>query len=62
VVHGVNRQECLMRLRRALGEYVIEGVETTIPLHKRLMEAERFVSGDYDIRWLEAFVAEPPAE
>jgi len=59
VVHGANRNECLMRLRRALGEYVIEGVETTIPLHQRLMQAERFVSGDYDIRWLEQFVAEP---
>jgi len=58
VVHGANRTECLMRLRRALGEYVIEGLETTIPLHQRLMQAPRFVSGDYDIRWLERFVAE----
>jgi len=62
VVHGANRKECLMRLRRALGEYVIEGVETTIPLHQRLMEAPRFVSGDYDIRWLEQFVTEPQGE
>ncbi|MBB4287532.1 acetyl-CoA carboxylase biotin carboxylase subunit [Roseospira goensis] len=59
VVHGANRQECLMRLSRALGEYVIEGVETTIPLHQRLMKAPRFVSGDYDIRWLEQFVTDP---
>ncbi len=59
VVHGANRTECLMRLRRALGEYVIEGVETTIPLHKRLVETDNFVTGDYDIRWLEAFVAKP---
>nr|WP_153344398.1 acetyl-CoA carboxylase biotin carboxylase subunit [Roseospira navarrensis] len=58
VVHGANRTECLMRLQRALGEYVIEGVETTIPLHQRLMTAEAFISGDYDIRWLERFVAE----
>ncbi|MBB4264971.1 acetyl-CoA carboxylase biotin carboxylase subunit [Roseospira visakhapatnamensis] len=58
VVHGANRTECLMRLRRALGEYVIEGVETTIPLHQRLVQAPRFVSGDYDIRWLEGFVTE----
>jgi len=58
IVHGANRTECLMRLRRALGEYVIEGVETTIPLHQRLMQAPAFVTGDYDIRWLERFVTE----
>ncbi len=57
IVHGNNRNECLMRLRRALGEYVIDGLETTIPLHQRLMNACDFVNGDYDIHWLEAFVA-----
>ncbi|MEK9754072.1 MAG: acetyl-CoA carboxylase biotin carboxylase subunit, partial [Rhodospirillaceae bacterium] len=57
IVHGTNRNECLMRLRRALGEYVIDGLETTIPLHQRLMNASDFVNGDYDIHWLEAFVA-----
>jgi acetyl-CoA carboxylase biotin carboxylase subunit len=45
-----------MRLRRALGEYVIEGVETTIPLHVRLTEDPSFVNGAYDIHWLERFV------
>ncbi|HEB79093.1 MAG TPA: acetyl-CoA carboxylase biotin carboxylase subunit [Rhodospirillales bacterium] len=53
IVHGANRNECLMRLRRALGEFVIDGIETTIPLHQRLTSAADFVNGDYDIHWLE---------
>ncbi len=56
IVHGANRTECLMRLRRALGEFVIGGVKTTIPLQQRLVENEDFISGDYDIHWLEKFV------
>jgi acetyl-CoA carboxylase biotin carboxylase subunit len=45
-----------MRLRRALEEFVIEGIETTIPLHTRLVVDSDFINGDYDIRWLERFV------
>ncbi len=56
IVHGSTRNECLMRLRRALEEYVIDGLETIIPLHQRLMTEPRFVDGDYDIHWLEKFV------
>ena len=56
IVHGATRNECLMRLRRALEEYVITGIETTIPLHQRLVEAPDFINGDYDIHWLEKFV------
>jgi acetyl-CoA carboxylase biotin carboxylase subunit len=56
IVHGASRNECLMRLRRALEEYVITGIETTIPLHQRLVEAPEFIDGDYDIHWLEKFV------
>jgi acetyl-CoA carboxylase biotin carboxylase subunit len=56
IVHGRNRNECLMRLRRALEEYVIAGIETTIPLHQRLLGARAFIDGDYDIQWLERFV------
>ena len=56
IVHGKTRNEALMRLRRALQEYVIEGVDTTIPLHMRLTEEPDFVNGDYDIHWLERFV------
>jgi biotin carboxylase len=56
IVHGTNRNECLMRLRRALDEYVIDGLDTTIPLHQRLMASPEFINGDYDIHWLEEFV------
>ncbi len=53
VVHGTTRTECLMRLRRALEEYVIDGVETTIPLHQRLINEPDFANGAYDVAWLE---------
>jgi len=62
IVHGTNRNECLMRLRRALAEYVIDGLNTTIPLHQRLVEAPDFINGDYDIQWLEGFVTRPPGD
>ncbi len=45
-----------MRLRRALEEYVIAGIETTIPLHQRLVHAPDFIDGTYNIHWLERFV------
>jgi acetyl-CoA carboxylase biotin carboxylase subunit len=57
VVHGTSRNECLMRLKRALQEYVIGGIETTIPLHQRLVADPDFINGDYDIHWLERFLA-----
>jgi acetyl-CoA carboxylase biotin carboxylase subunit len=53
IVRGRSRNECLMRLRRALEEFVIGGVETTIPLHQRLITETDFINGDYDIHWLE---------
>lgn len=58
IVHGRDRNECLMRLRRSLEEYVIGGIETTIPLHAQIIENSDFINGDYDIHWLERFVAE----
>ncbi len=60
IVHGGSRNECIMRLRRALEEYVIVGIETTIPLHQRLVEEPDFVNGLYDIHWLERFVGREP--
>ena len=57
IVHGTNRNECLMRLRRALDEYVIDGLKTTIPLHQKLVSNADIMNGDYDIHWLEKFVA-----
>ena len=56
IAHGSNRNECLMRLRRALGEYVIDGIITSIPLHQRILNEPNFVSGDYDIHWLERLI------
>ncbi|MDF1720671.1 MAG: acetyl-CoA carboxylase biotin carboxylase subunit [Minwuia sp.] len=53
VVHGRTRNECLMRLRRCLDEYVIGGIQTTIPLHRALIDDPVFIDGDYDIHWLE---------
>ncbi|MCR6632389.1 MAG: acetyl-CoA carboxylase biotin carboxylase subunit [Magnetospirillum sp.] len=58
IVSGNTRAETLMRLKRALGEYVIDGVKTTLPLHNRLVGDEDFQNGDYDIHWLEKFVAQ----
>ena len=57
IIHGKSRNECLMRLRRALEEYAIGGIETTIPLHQRLAAAPDFIDGDYDVHWLERFAA-----
>ena len=56
IVHGKTRNECLMRLRRALGEYVIDGIKTTIPLHQSLIRETDFINGAYDIHWLENYL------
>jgi acetyl-CoA carboxylase biotin carboxylase subunit len=56
IVHGTSRNECLMRLRRALDEYVIGGIQTTLPLHRRLTRTKEFIDGNYDIHWLERWM------
>ena len=53
IVHGSTRNECLMRLRRSLEEFVITGIDTTIPLCQRIVAAPDFVNGAYDIGWFE---------
>ena len=53
IIHGVDRQECLMRLQRALLEFVIEGVDTTIPLFQEIIQNKSFLTGKYNINWLE---------
>jgi acetyl-CoA carboxylase biotin carboxylase subunit len=58
IVYGSDRERCLMRLRRALEEYVISGVKTTIPLHQALLDDPEFRSGDYSIKWLEDWLAQ----
>ncbi|MCW5723819.1 MAG: acetyl-CoA carboxylase biotin carboxylase subunit [Maricaulaceae bacterium] len=57
IVHGKTRTEALLRLRRALEEMVVGGVETTIPLFLELMKEPEFINGDYHIRWLESWLA-----
>ncbi|CAN5335013.1 acetyl-CoA carboxylase biotin carboxylase subunit [soil metagenome] len=57
IVHGRTRQECLMRLRRALDEFVVDGIKTTIPLFRELVENSDIVHGRYDIHWLEKHLA-----
>ena len=56
IVYGSTRNECLLRLRRALEEFVIVGIDTNIPLHLALINEPDFVNGDYDIHWLERFL------
>ena len=56
IVHGRTRNECLMRMKRALEEFVIAGIDTTIPLHQSLIVEPDFVNGDYDIHWLERVI------
>jgi len=55
IIHGRTREEALRRLQRALEEFVIEGVQTTIPFHLKVLEDERFRNGEYDINFLESF-------
>jgi acetyl-CoA carboxylase biotin carboxylase subunit len=58
IVFGKHRNECLMRLRRSLDEFVIEGIDTTIPLFQRLLLQPDIQNGEYDIHWLEEFLAD----
>src|SRR5947209_4912823 len=62
IVHGRTRTEALMRLRRALDEFVVDGIETTLPLFRRLVRNPDIQNGLYDIHWLEKFLAEASAE
>jgi acetyl-CoA carboxylase, biotin carboxylase subunit len=57
IVFGKSRTECLMRLRRAMSEFVIDGVETTIPLFQKLLRENDIIDGHYDIHWLEKYLA-----
>ncbi|MGA9431584.1 MAG: acetyl-CoA carboxylase biotin carboxylase subunit, partial [Xanthobacteraceae bacterium] len=57
IVHGKTRSECLMRLKRALDEFVVDGIETTLPLFRALARDKDIIDGDYHIHWLEAFLA-----
>ncbi|MBF9047545.1 acetyl-CoA carboxylase biotin carboxylase subunit [Rhodobacterales bacterium LSUCC0031] len=58
IVHGRDRPEALARLSRALGELIIDGIDTTVPLFHALLETQQVQSGDYTIHWLEGWLAE----
>jgi acetyl-CoA carboxylase biotin carboxylase subunit len=58
IVYGMTREQCIMRLKRALEEYVVEGMKTTIQLHQRIIRDEAFLSGDYTIKWHEKWLEE----
>ncbi len=57
IVHGRTREECIQRMRRALQETVVDGIKTTLPLHLWILEQPEFLSGDYNIHWLEKKLA-----
>ena len=52
ICHGRNRREAIQRMLRALDEFVIEGITTTIDLHKKILSHEKFISSDFDVNWL----------
>ena len=56
IVYGNTREEAITKLKIALKEYVIDGIDTTLPLHDRIIREKVFISGNYDIRWLENFL------
>ena len=56
IIHADNREACLMRLERALAEFVVDGVQTPLPLFEKLLPNEDFRKADYDIHWLENFL------
>ncbi len=62
IVHGKTRTECLMRLKRALDEVVVDGIETTLPLFRALVREKDVIDGNYHIHWLERFLARGGSE
>ena len=56
------REECIKKMQRALDEFIIEGIKTTVPFHQQLMKDENFRSGNFTTKFLEDFVLEPPKE
>ena len=57
IVHGRTRDECITRLRRAIEETVVDGIKTTLPLHLWILQQQEFLSGEYNIHWLEKKLA-----
>jgi len=53
IVHGKNREEAMQKVKRCLDEDIVDGIKTTIPLHRMLVDNPDMRKGDYDIHWLE---------
>jgi acetyl-CoA carboxylase biotin carboxylase subunit len=62
IAYGSDRAEAIQRMRRALDTLVIEGIKTTAPLHRRIMDHPDFQSGAFSTKWMEVFLAELEAE
>ena len=58
IVYGRDREECILRLKRALEEFVVEGMKTTIPLQQKIIREDAFLDGSYTIKWLERWLEE----
>ncbi|HUZ62183.1 MAG TPA: acetyl-CoA carboxylase biotin carboxylase subunit [Acetobacteraceae bacterium] len=58
IVHAPTRPEAIARLRRAIDEFAVVGIKTTLPLHRRIVDDPQFQAGDYTIHWLERFVGQ----
>ena len=56
IVYGENRKSCVARLERALEEFVVEGIKTTIPFYQKILKEENFLNGNYDIHWVENYM------
>ena len=55
ITHGVDRDEAMMRMRRALGMFIVQGIHTTIPLHEKIFKDEEFIAGNFDTKFMERF-------
>jgi acetyl-CoA carboxylase biotin carboxylase subunit len=56
IVVAQTREEAILKMRRALDEYIIQGVKTTIPFHQKLMQDPKFIEGDFTTKFMETFV------
>ena len=56
IIYGEDRDTCIARLKRALGEFVVEGIKTTIPFYQEILKEEEFLNGSYDIHWVENYM------
>ena len=52
ICQGRNREEAIQRMQRSLSEFVLEGIETTVPLHKKIISHKKFINSDFDTNWL----------